>query len=127
MVGRRHEREVGLVVDEAVEGREQRLAPGQVETGAGLLKVNWQTAAPLSEHEQLEMMVTRRRDLGLPLATTLRLAGFDPTEIAAILEEEEEEALRRAARFNAGDMDARREDDLPARAGSVGARRERAA
>jgi hypothetical protein len=84
-----------------------------VETGAGLLKVNWQTAAPLSEHEQLEMMVTRRRDLGLPLATTLRLAGFDPTEIATILEEEEEEALRRARRFNAGDIEARRDDDLP--------------
>jgi len=79
----------------------------------GLLKVNWQTAAPLSEHEQLEMAVTKRRDLGLPLATVLRQMGYDPTEIETILEEEHEEALRRAQRFNAGDLDARQNDDLP--------------
>lgn len=83
------------------------------ETEAGILKVNWQTAAPLSESEQLDMMVTRRRDLGLPLATVLRQAGYDPKEIETILDEEHEEALRRAQRFNAGDLDARQNDDLP--------------
>lgn len=68
----------------------------------GDIRVNWAPAAPISSDEQVERMAIMRRDIKLPLPTILREAGYEPTQIEAIMSEVAEEADANRSLFDMG-------------------------
>ena len=76
-----------------------RLSGMEVEPGA--LRVNWQSAAPLSDEEKY----VRARDmnsLGFSFDSILRELGYEPKQIDTIKQERTEEQEERIRQFNAG-------------------------
>ncbi len=76
-----------------------RLSGMDVETST--LRVNWKSAAPLSEEDQLDRAL-QRDVIGIPFESNLKMLGYEPDQIEEILKLKEE-AVREAMRtFDAG-------------------------
>ncbi len=52
----------------------------------GDLRVNWKSAAPLSSEDQLDLALGKKT-LGMPFPQILRELGYEPTQLATILED----------------------------------------
>ena len=54
-------------------------------TQPGEIRINWKPAAPMSTAEQLDAMIAKRT-VGLPFEQILKEAGYEPDQIAKIME-----------------------------------------
>ncbi len=63
----------------------------------GKVKPKWEPVAPLTDQEQLNAAVIKRRDLDYPLEEVLTDMGTNPTHIKRIVDKANEEAAERAA------------------------------
>lgn len=61
-----------------------------VESERGAIRINWVPAAPLSEAEQMEQAEAKER-IGWPFPAILREMGYEPEQIAQIVDERDKE------------------------------------
>jgi hypothetical protein len=74
----------------------------RVEVEPGALRVNWKSAAPLSTQDQLEEALGMQA-LGFPLSFIMKkVYGYEPDQIAEVLEAKRREVDEGARAFNRG-------------------------
>ncbi len=76
-----------------------RLSGTEVEPGA--LRVNWASAAPLSQEDKLDIAL-QKDAVGYPFEAILREMGYEPKQLAQIMGERDQAAEQAARQFNAG-------------------------
>jgi len=81
----------------------ETVAPGDI-------RVNWEPASPLSEEDVWEIALLKQ-SAGMPFAAILREMGYEPEQLAAILEEKAQAVSEAQRVFDAGRVPAGFDDD----------------
>lgn len=72
------------------------VAPGEI-------RVNWKSAAPLSTEDEIDLALQKQL-LGFPFEALLREMGYEPDQIAAVVEEKARAADQVRRQFDMGDV-----------------------
>jgi hypothetical protein len=70
----------------------------------GKLRVNWDSVTAMTEDDQMDLAVMKKRELEMSLETVLRELGYEPDQITQILEEKRRATDEAMREFNRGGL-----------------------